>query len=156
MSKIIRISKQQETFLSENKGKLFEYYVQVSKPSYDSKILGNIQIWVYGNDRQSFTPHCHVMLADKSIEFEVSIIDWSIINVKKPQNKPCGWSSFRKIAKPFFIWLKSEGVNGLMNKMNIYFDWDGANPNNILRDFVEKKNLNVNDNDLLEYINKFN
>ena len=51
------ISIQQKNFLSENKGKLFEYYLMISKPKFDSRILGNTQIWVYGYDRDKYIFH---------------------------------------------------------------------------------------------------
>lgn len=152
MSKITYISEEQEKFLKENKGLLFEYYIQASNPKYDNNILGNVQIWVYGNDRQDFTPNCHIMVADKSIEFEVSIIDWTIVNVKRPNNISCDWGSFRKIGKVFFKWLESKNKLGVKNKKYLYSLWDGSNPNNTLEDFIKSNNLKILDEDLIKYI----
>ena len=152
MSKIIKITQEQEKFLIEQKGILFEYYSQASSPKYDSHILGNIQIWVYGNDRQNFTPHCHVMLADKSIEFEVSLLDWEIINVKRPNNISCDWSSFNEFKKPFFAWIERINRLKMKNKIMLFMLWDINNPNNTLSDFIERNNINIIDEDLIEYI----
>ena len=155
MSKIIKITEKQERFLIEQQGILFEYYSQASSPKYDTNILGNIQIWVYGNDRQNFTPHCHVMFADKSVEFEVSLLDWNVINIKYPNNRTCDWSSFNEFKKPFFKWLYSKNKFGVLNKLNIFSLWDGTNPNNQLIDFVNQNNIDIDDKELNDYINNF-
>lgn len=155
MPKTIKITEEQERFLLEQKGLLFEYYIQASNPRLDFHILGNIQIWVYGDDRQNFTPHCHVMFADKSIEFEVSLLGWNIINVKQPNNRTYDWSSFNEFKKPFFKWLYSKNKFGVLNKLNIFSLWDGTNPNNQLIDFVNQNNIDIDDKELKDYINNF-
>jgi hypothetical protein len=150
--KVIYITEEQLKFLEENKGVLFEYYGQVSKPKRDSHILGNIQIWIYGNDRQDFTPHCHVMYNDRSVEFEVSLLDWSIINVKRPSSTECDWSSFKAFKKPFFKWLNSTNAIGTTNKQQLYFAWDSDNPSNNLEMFVNEHQIEITDPDLQIYI----
>ena len=155
MPKTIKITEEQERFLLEQKGLLFKYYIQASNPRLDSNILGNIQIWIYGDDRQNFTPHCHVMFADKSVEFEVSLLDWNIINIKYPNNRTCDWSSFNEFKKPFFKWLYSKNKIGVLNKLNIFSLWDGTNPNNQLIDFVNQNNIDIDDKELKDYINNF-
>ena len=152
MSKIIKITEEQERFLIEQQGILFEYYSQASSPKYDTNILGNIQIWVYGNDRQNFTPHCHVMFADKSVEFDVSLLDWNVINIKYPNNRTCDWSSFNEFKKPFFVWLERINRLKMKNKIKLFMLWDANNPNNTLSDFIERNNININDEDLIEYV----
>ena len=147
MIKKIIISEEQQKFLREQKGILFEYFSVVSNPKKDSKLLGDLQVWVYGDDRNGFTPHCHVMTIDKSTEFEVSLIDWKVINVK------CGTPT-RDMRKRFDKWLISNSTRNteITNKNLLYISWDGNNPNNDLSDFCEKHNIVPNDIDLLEYI----
>lgn len=147
MRKTIIISEEQESFLKKNKGLLFEYYEQVSNPRKDTHILGDLQVWIYGDDRNDFTPHCHVMTIDKSVEFEISLIDWRIINVKR--GNPNG-----DMRKRFVEWLASDSTKffGIKNKNVLFAVWDGNNPNNNLLDFVEKHKIDVQDGDLKKYI----
>jgi hypothetical protein len=147
MTKKILISEEQKKFLREQKGILFEYYIQASNPKKDTEILGDLQVWVYGDDRNGFTPHCHVMTIDKSTEFEVSLIDWKVINVK--QGTPT-----KKMQKRFMEWLDSINSRGQLvtNRQFLYMTWDGANQFNDLADFCEKHNIIPNDEDLRKYI----
>ena len=147
MGRTILISERQEKFLREQKGILFEYFSIVSNPKKDDRVLGDLQVWVYGNDRQDFTPHCHVMTKDDSTEFEVSLIDWKVINVKR--GKPT-----RDMQKRFTKWLlsKSSRDTSITNKKLLYISWDGNNPNNDLADFCERHRITPNDKDLLGYI----
>ena len=141
------ISEEQEKFLREEKGILFEYFIQASNPRKDTNILGDLQVWVYGDDRNNFTPHCHVMTIDKSTEFEVSLIDWKVINVK------CGTPTIKMI-KAFMKWLKSKNTRdaSFTNKKFLYITWDGTNQNNDLVSFCGKRNIIPKDKELLEYI----
>ena len=147
------ISAEQKQYLKENKGLLFEYYVQVSNPKYDNKILGDIQIWVYGNDRTDFTPHCHVMLKDRSISFEVSLITWEVINVKSPKGVNASWGELKYFVKPFFKWLRSDSAKlKIPNKILLYNQWDSTNPDNRLEDYIAKHNIEITDSTLFNYI----
>lgn len=141
------ISKEQLKYLKENKALLFEYYVQASNPQKDGNTLGNLEVWIYGNDRQDFTPHCHVMSHDKSVEVEISLIDLKIVNVKN-----CEFTS--KMHKGFLKWLNSNSskVKTNTNKYMLYVYWDVNNPNNTLTDFVLGHNVDIEDKDLQEYI----
>lgn len=150
-----RISKEQEKYLNENKGKLFEYYAQVSNPLIDSRILGKVQVWIYGDDRNSYTPHLHLMLSDRSREVEVSLIDFSLINIKSPKNISCVWSNFNDLRKPFEKWLCLTNKMGMKNIEKLFIAWDQNNPNNFLIDYVDKHKIKNNEmnEDLYEYIN---
>ena len=143
------ISEEQERFLKENKGLLFEYYSIVSNPKKDTYVLGDLQVWVYGDDRKEFTPHCHVMTIDKSVEFEVSLIDWRVINIK------CGEPT-RSMKKRFDKWLVSTNTrfNGITNKKFLFVNWDVNNPNNDLADFCEKHGIIPQDSELLDHISE--
>lgn len=147
VKKVVMISEEQERFLRENRGLLFEYYIQASNPTKDTKILGDLQVWVYGDDRAAFTPHCHVMTIDKSVEFEVSLIDWRVINIKRGEPT-------RSMQKRLDKWLTCEkhGAHGMTNKEFLFFNWDGTNPNNRLSAFCAKHAIVPEDKVLLEYI----
>jgi len=146
MKKIL-ISEKQEKFLKEQRGLLFEYYIQASNPKKDFKILGDLQVWVYGDDRNNFTPHCHVMTIDKETEFEVSLIDWSVLNVKSG-------TPTRSMQKCFFDWLNSKSSRGIdaTNKKILYVSWDSTNQNNDLQDFCKKHKITTTDDELAEHI----
>ena len=144
----IYISEEQNKYLKENKGLLFEYFGQVSNPLTDGHILNDLQIWVYGDDRQNFTPHCHVMKKDKSVEFEVSLIDWSVIRVKRG-------TPTKDMKKSFIRWLETENstFKGVLNKLVLFRDWDSNNPNNHLLEFCERHKITeIGDRDLRKYL----
>ena len=143
------ISKEQTKFLQEQKGLLFEYYAQVSNPRLDIRKLGDLQVWVYGDDRKNFTPHCHVMKSDKSVEWEVSIIDWNIINVKNG-------TVTGQMEKLFNEWLvaKSTKDKSKLNKEMVYIMWDAVNPNNDLLEFTDSHNIKIEDIELNQYIDE--
>lgn len=132
---------------------LFEYYDRVSKPK-DNDVLGNWQIWVYGSDREAFPPHCHIRLPNGSVEFEVSLLNWEVINIKH-SDAPNSWDSIDKdIRKGFFEWLdrpSKERPNNT-NKENMFMFWNGANSDNPLEKWVDKKD--DIDDDLLIYLGK--
>ena len=143
------MSIEQEMFLKENRGILFEYYSQVSNPETDKDILGNLQVWVYGDDRQGFTPHCHLMLRDRSMEAEISIIDWGKVHSKKGEMTP-------KMYKAFLKWLDCEStrIGGFTNKQALFNAWDSNNPNNTLLQFISKHKIDVSDETLNAYIER--
>ena len=147
MGKTIFISEEQEKFLREEKGILFEYFSIVSNPRKDGILLGNLQVWVYGDDRQNFTPHCHIMTMDKTTEFEVSLIDWSLVNIKRG-------IPTRDMRKRFDKWLSAKSSKGVdaTNKQMLFISWDGNNPNNDLATFCEKNKIEPTDKDLAQYI----
>lgn len=145
---IVFVSDEQKQYLKENKGLLFEYYSQISNPRVDGKILEDFQVWVYGNDRKDFTPHCHFFNRDKSIEVEISLIDWNVIRVKN------GNPSKSQI-KPFFKWLnaKHSRDRNQTNKLALFIAWDNNNPENDLLGFIERNDIEINDKELVDYIN---
>lgn len=135
--------------INENLSKLLtEYYIQISNPKLDSAYLVGIQIQIYSNDRENFTPHCHIISSDNSTEFEVSIIDWNIINIKRGDS-----GKVNQIYRKFSTWLyKIAKNNSKINKFRLYNSWDKQNANNSILSFLEKHELSKVDNDLIEYI----
>ena len=99
-----------------------------------------MEIWVYGNDRESMTPHCHIF--DKTQEIEVSLIDWSIINVKN--GAKAEWSNFTEFRDRFFKWLYLPNEeNGSYNYISLFSLWNHANEDNTLVSFIKSHN-NIN------------
>ena len=134
------------------KNLLFEYYNRISKPQ-DSDILGDWEVWVYGSDREAFPPHCHVRLKDDSFEFEVSLLNWEVINIKNSKLAN-NWDSIdRRVKEAFFTWLNriAKKQGGLINKIVLYNYWNDANVQNPLEKWVDKRE--DIDKDLLQYLN---
>ena len=133
------------------KNLLFEYYNRISKPQ-DSDILGDWEVWVYGSDREAFPPHCHVRLKDDSFEFEVSLLNWEVINIKNSKLAN-NWDSIdRRVKEAFFTWLNrpSKQKRDIINKWFLYNSWDEANAENPLMKWVDKKESI--DKDLIEFL----
>lgn len=130
---------------------LFEYYDKVSNEG-DNDLLDNWEVWIYGNDRSEFPPHCHVRLPDGSAEFEVSLLNWEIVNIKHSE-LPNSWDSIdRNLKRGFFRWLdrQSKESSKLTNKEYLYGFWNGANPHNRLEKWIDKRE--GIDQDLINYI----
>ncbi len=130
MGKKIIINETQEKILLNSL--LSEYYETIRNP-----LLKNNIICVYKNDREGYTPHIHIRHNNGEIEIEVSLLDFNIINVKRPNNGICDWGGYNDIKKPFFKWL-----NKTKNIFSLFELWDGNNEMNTLYDFVKKHNIN--------------
>lgn len=131
---------------------LFEYYDVISQPQ-DTDILGNLQIWIYGSDREKYPPHCHIRFADGSFGFEVSLLDWTVVSIKH-SNAANSWDSIdRNIKKAFFTWLNRPSIEGenKTNKHYMFYSWNSTNRNNRLENWIDKKS--ALDPDLLRYVN---
>ena len=124
LEKVIRL-------LGEHRQLLHEYYERVDDKDKDRAILGNIRIDVYKLDREAMTPHIHIKY-DKEVEIEVSLIDWSILNVKKPNGLKCDWSLFTTMRDRFFKWIDLTGDDGEKNYNKIFKVWNENNPDNQL------------------------
>ena len=124
LEKVIRL-------LDGHRQLLHEYYERVDDKNKDRSILGNIRIDVYKLDREAMTPHIHIKYG-KEIEIEVSLIDWSILNVKKPKELKCDWSLFTIIRDKFFKWIDLASDNGEKNYIKIFKVWNENNPDNQL------------------------
>lgn len=134
-----------------NKGLLHEYYIAANNKQ-DRYILKDLKIYIYNLDREQMTPHCHVKSGDGEVELEVSLLDWSIVNVKTPQGLSNNWSNFRDIKDRFFEWLDVyHKKTDLLNVYWLFELWDGENPNNALEAYKDNSNINEY---LKEYLQK--
>ena len=129
---------------------LYEYYDRISKQE-DRDVLGNWEVWIYGGDRETFPPHCHVRLPKEHLEFEVSLLTWEVINIKN-RNFPNSWNSIDKATKDgFFECLNrpSKTDSSISNKKYVYYMWDSLNTENGLSKWVDRKDKDGLDKDLV-------
>ena len=128
---------------------LVEYYKRISSPS-DSDILGKWEVWVYGDDREGFPPHCHLLYNrhDQNVEYniEIHLHDLEVYHMEFPENKNITWDEIgRDVKYAFMTWLTMPRSNEDGNRTNAQylFDWwDGENSdNNTIKMFVEKHHL---------------
>lgn len=111
---------------------------RVDEPNKDANILGTKEIWVYGNDRSSMTPHFHYY--DKKskpyFEIEVKISDLSICFSKPrnnvPENKLLSWYGLSDAQKALKKWLKSPNadVPSITNYQMLKVTWNQNNRDN--------------------------
>lgn len=121
--------------LENKKGLLKEFYLRIDDEK-DSTILKGLSINIYFKDREEMTPHIHLKDINGDIEIEVSLINWSIINVKQPKNIDKNWSNFSSIRKRFFKWLKEKG-----NLQKLFKEWDRQNPDNLLEEYKDNRDI---------------
>ena len=129
-------------FVSE--GVLLEYG-EVSSTE-DSNELGSIKIYIYPEDRPNMTPHCHVVDRQTELEFEVSLIDNRIINIKNKMNKKLS-IILNKNYKAYSAWtekkipelIKSNGEP--YSKMDYMRKYWNANNRNSNKQFDENGNF---------------
>lgn len=134
-----------KVLMTENQVGLLLEYDQVSNPKTDSNILGKLTVWVYGNDRDGYTPHCHVIMSDGSMEAELSIIDFSVINIKTG-------TFTKKMLKKLINWTMAK-TDGVTNLKRLYTAWDDKNGSNTLLDFITKHGIKIENPTLLKYLN---
>lgn len=90
---------------------------RVDEPSKDSHILGTKEVWVYGNDRSSMSPHFHFF--DKknkpSFDVEIRIEDLTICKSKPragvSQNKLLSWAGIEDARKALKLWLENPNAD---------------------------------------------
>lgn len=144
--KVVKLNEQElKSIVNEAvKQCLNEYYVRIDRKE-DAKILKNCHISIYADDRSGFTPHCHVFTHDGTTEIEISLINWSVVNVKCE-----GKLSVKKLYDNFVNWLNID----INHKIEIYGQWDRYNENNTLNAFVTNKKIDINGLDpvLVEYL----
>lgn len=134
-----------------NKGLLHEFYITANSDR-DKNILKDLKIHIYNLDRDQMTPHCHIKTKNGEIELEVSLLDWTIVNVKAPKNTAPTWSNFSGIKDKFFEWLNHyHEKSDLLNSYWLFYLWDGENPDNQLKKYKDNPN---NSNPLKDYLER--
>ena len=128
---------------------LVEYYKRISNPS-DSDILGKWEVWVYGDDREEFPPHCHLLYnrQDNKAEYniEIHLHDLEAYHMKFPENKNITWNEIgNNVREMFMLWLttpRANGKDGETNAQYLFEWWDEENSiHNTIQMFVEKQHL---------------
>lgn len=125
---------------------LVEYYKRISNPS-DSSILGKWEVWIYGDDRPHYPPHCHLLYNRKDdktdINIEIHLHDLEAYHMEFPENKNITWNDIGNEARDrFMTWLSMPKTNDKTNAQYLFDWWDGENSqNNTIKMFVEKHNL---------------
>ena len=90
---------------------------RIDEPSKDSIILGTKEVWVYGGDRSSMTPHFHYFDKKGKNRFEVEIridnltICHSSPRVGVPQNRLLTWEGIADAQKALKKWLESPNAD---------------------------------------------
>lgn len=110
----------------------------------EAQIMKGVQVWVYKQDRDSYTPHLHLLNNDGN-NIEISLINFSIIKINKCFNK----ASMFDMLYRFKRWTKKFPNN----KIKLFELWDTNNTESI-ENFIARNNIELNniDSKLLEYI----
>lgn len=89
--------------LNEEKRRLDEFYDNLTKKENN---LG-FDVHLYGGDRPEYTPHIHVIPEDgNQYEFEVSILDDRVINVKSLKRNKNADNVRKRAYKNYLKWIK--------------------------------------------------
>lgn len=125
---------------------LMEYYQRLTT-SNDSDFLDGFSIWIYGNDRQGFTPHIHFILGEPSkprINIEIHLTNFEVYHMEAPKNQDISWENLPSSLKnKFMCWLEllNDEEANTTNADNLFKYWDGNNPDNTLEKFVKNHQL---------------
>lgn len=110
---------------------------RIDEPSKDSAILGTKEIWVYGNDRSSMTPHFHYFdKKNKPFHVEVKIDNLEICHSAPragiPENKLNTWTGLSNELKALKKWLESNNgdIPEISNYQALKLAWNQNNRSN--------------------------
>lgn len=147
MGRTIIVNERQAQLIKEQKELLTEYYVEVSGKE-DTRILKNMRIYIYGEDRKYFTPHCHVKIGN-DVECEYSLLNFTPILTKgtngMDKSKQVKGLPVKYI-KMLQQWLSLPSVKdkNTTNYARMLKVWDECNGGNTIRMFLENhKGVNV-------------
>lgn len=110
----------------------------LNQPS-DSLPSNKYKIYIYGNDRDFFTPHFHFFDNDKNFELEISLINIdnlkilsSIPRTGTPKSRLLTWFGLTKERKMLQKWLteKNKELKIQTNKEAMPILWNLNNPDN--------------------------
>lgn len=120
---------------------ILEYYRRASDPS-EEKLLDGWQIWVYGNDRPYYPPHCHMMKGKYNLE--IHLYDMELYHMESTQNKNITWDDVPKNLKDIFMnWINSPNVRNpnITNGVFLLDYWNGENPDDKIEDFIKRNGI---------------
>lgn len=150
MQKTIIVNERQAKMLMGGKALIKEYY-DIINTNKDSHLLGNLSVYLYGEDRPNFTPHFH--LYTKAAELEYSLIDLSCVNSKA--------NNGIKVPLPDKInkWFNEQSTHkksmaGETNIMFMFRLWDEKNPSSTLYQYLVKHPDKKPNAYLAEYIKR--
>jgi len=151
--KIIKLTKQQ--LIKKIKKTICEHFAQplncqvpdnqsllvemarIDEPSRDNRILGTREVWVYGQDRSSMSPHFHYFnKKNKTFSIEVRISDLSVCfsqpRTGVPQNRLLSWYGLTDDKKALDEWLRqpNSDVPSITNYQAIKLAWNQNNRDN--------------------------
>jgi hypothetical protein len=113
---------------------------RVDNPQKDYVILGDCEIWIYGQDRSSMTPHFHYLRrrGKNPFELEIRLTDFTIC-FSKPrngvsENKLFSWEGLSQERKALFEWLDSTSseLKTAKNKDILKLVWNQNNRDNTI------------------------
>ena len=97
--------------LTPPQGSLLEM-ARIDDPAVDARILGTKEIWIYGKDRSSMTPHFHYLdrTGSPQFELEIGIEDLSICRSAPRDGVPDGslltWAGLDDARQALALWLE--------------------------------------------------
>ncbi len=132
----VLVEKQTLEFLQE-KVPLLEL-ARIDEPHKDADVLGTKEVWVYGNDRSSMTPHFHYLdrKSKPNFEVEIRIDDLTICNSTPragvPSNQLLTWEGISGAKKALYTWLKKPSADApsLTNYQMLKVAWNQNNRDN--------------------------
>lgn len=122
---------------SSEYGELTEM-ARIDNPHKDSRILGTKEVWIYGNDRDTMSPHFHYLdkKGDNRFEVEVKIEDLTICKSKPRagirQNRLLTWDGLSDERKVLMAWLESPNSDlpSITNLTALKVSWNQNNRDN--------------------------
>jgi|ERR1035437_694067 hypothetical protein len=127
-------------------------YSRMNKMS-DSVSMGNKVIYIYGEDRNTMTPHFHYFNEkDNSFHVEIELIGSNInpiilisdARVGVPENRLKSWDGLRNERKALLKWLseKSKSIPLYTNYQHMVSFWNDVNQTNEIPEDVVFRILN--------------
>lgn len=111
---------------------------RIDEPHKDAAVLGTKEVWVYGNDRSSMTPHFHYFdkKSKPNFEVEVKIDDLTICKSSQrtgiPLSQLLTWNGITGAKKALDTWLNMPNADAptLTNYQMLKIAWNQNNRNN--------------------------
>lgn len=110
---------------------------RIDEPSKDSSILGTKEVWVYGQDRSSMSPHFHYFdKKNKPFNIEVRIADLTVCHSAPRQgisiNNLNSWEGLSREHKALLKWLESNNsdIPTITNYQALKLAWNQNNRDN--------------------------